>query len=268
MDDQAAARCRVASLLSSSRIGSFDSVPLGHAFQSPRQARAPNVRDVSHARGLLRSIVLEPLSSRIDWASLELLDGTFIDPRLAARQTDLLYSVRIDGREALLFVLLEHQSSSDKWMPLRMYTYLGRIWERYAEHNQNAERLPPVLPIVLHHSERGWSAPTSLRALIDADDELAKLLGSALPELQFRLVDLTHIDDATIKLWLTTDLSRLVALCLKHAPYEADLRPRLYEWVDLFGAVVRSPSGTAALAAVTRYLLEVNEIAAPVILDV
>jgi hypothetical protein len=60
---------------------------------------------------LLSSIWLAPLSSRIDWDSLELLDGTFIDPRVAARQTDLLYSVRIDGREALLFVLLEHQSS-------------------------------------------------------------------------------------------------------------------------------------------------------------
>jgi hypothetical protein len=32
--------------------------------------------------------------------------------------------------------------------------------------------------------------------------------------------------------------------------------------------VIRSPSGAAALAAVTRYLLEVNEIAAPVLLDV
>jgi hypothetical protein len=53
--------------------------------------------DLAHARGLLRSVVLAPLSSRIDWASLELLDGTFIDPRLAARQTDLLYGVRTDG---------------------------------------------------------------------------------------------------------------------------------------------------------------------------
>ena len=33
-----------------------------------------------------------------------------------------------NGREALLFVLLEHQSSSDKWMPLRMYVCLGRIF--------------------------------------------------------------------------------------------------------------------------------------------
>lgn len=50
---------------------------------------------------------------------------------------------------------------SDRWMPLRMYVYLGRIWEHYVEHNQSADRLPPILAIVLQHSERGWSAPVS-----------------------------------------------------------------------------------------------------------
>jgi hypothetical protein len=75
-------------------------------------------------------------------------------------------------------------------------------------------------------------------------------------DFQFRLIDLTHQDDRELHGWLTTDLGKLVALCLKHAPYDAAPESRLRNWLELLGRVVRSPGGVAGLNVVSRYLLE------------
>jgi hypothetical protein len=218
---------------------------------------------IEHARGLLRSIVPQELAALIEWDSLERLDGTFIDGQLAERQTDLLYGARVAGRRALLYLLLEHQSSNDRFMPLRMLVYLTRIWERCRNDAPQA-LLPPILPIVLHHSQRGWTAPTSLRELIDADPTLTAALGELMPALRFHLLDLTRHDDRALHAWLATDLGKLVALCLKHVSYEPEpeLAARMAEWLDLIARITRAPSGVAALDVVARYILEVSELTA------
>ena len=215
---------------------------------------------LEHARGLLRSIVPEKLSALVDWHTLELLDGSFVDEQLAERQTDLLYKVRLAKREALIYVLLEHQSSTDHWMALRLLVYFTRIWERCRVDAPDS-KLPAIIPIVLHHSARGWTAPTRLGELVDADHALRTTLGPLLPDFQFHLVDLTREDDRALRAWLATDLGKLVALCLKHAPYDRELEARLSEWLDLLGKIARAPGGLAALDVVARYILEVTDLA-------
>jgi Putative transposase, YhgA-like len=218
--------------------------------------------DLQHARGLLRSLVPAAITGSIDWGTLALIDGSFIDPQLAERQTDLLYSVLLDERPVLLYLLLEHQSSSDRWMPLRMLGYMARIWERHREQHPSVDNLPAIVPMVLHHSARGWSAPTALHELLDVNPSLRRNLEPYGVDFQFRLIDLTRQDDRELHGWLTTDLGKLVALCLKHAPYDPALETRLREWVDLLGRVVRAPGGVAGLNVIGRYLLEVNDITA------
>lgn len=218
--------------------------------------------DLQHARGLLQSLVPQALAARIDWSTLKIMDGSFVDPQLQERQTDLLYTARLDDRPVLIYLLLEHQSSCDRWMPLRMLVYLTRIWERHREQHPNLDKLPAVVPIVLHHSAQGWAAPTALADILDLDPPLRSWLEPYVVDFQFRLVDLTHQDDRVLRQWLTTDLGKLVALCLKHAPYDPALEDRLREWIQLLGRVMRAPGGVAALEVVGRYLLEVNDITA------
>jgi predicted transposase/invertase (TIGR01784 family) len=74
----------------------------------------------------MESLVPPSIAGRIDWRTLNVLDASFIDPELSERQTDLLYSAKLGGREALIYVLLEHQSSEDRWMVLRMLAYVTR----------------------------------------------------------------------------------------------------------------------------------------------
>src|SRR4051812_38544168 len=81
------------------------------AFESPEAAAA-----------LLRELLPVPVRDAITWDTLHRESGSFIDVALADRHSDLLFSARLRaGRgkaKALLYLLLEHQSTADPTMPL------------------------------------------------------------------------------------------------------------------------------------------------------
>ena len=74
------------------------------------------------AASLLRACVPEPLARVLRWSTLTLLPGRFVSPDWRDSQADLLFSVEREPQTdpVLLYVLLEHQSSPDPWMPLRL----------------------------------------------------------------------------------------------------------------------------------------------------
>ena len=67
-----------------------------------------------HAEGELRHVLPPELSQQVDWNSLRLEPGSFVDPKLAQRHTDLLYSARIGGRRAFVYFLFEHKASAGR----------------------------------------------------------------------------------------------------------------------------------------------------------
>jgi predicted transposase YdaD len=87
-----------------------------------------------NASGLLRGALPAKLAARINWASLRRIDGSFVDRKLADLRTDLLFGVRLGRREALLYVLLEHQSTPGPERIWRAASHAGRIscerWQR------------------------------------------------------------------------------------------------------------------------------------------
>jgi len=52
--------------------------------------------------------------------------ASYVDEALSASQSDLLFSVRVAERPALLFILFEHQSQPDRLMPLRLLRHILR----------------------------------------------------------------------------------------------------------------------------------------------
>jgi hypothetical protein len=121
-----------------------------------------------NARGELQTALPASLVRAIDWATLKLEDGHFVDPELAGSQSDLLFTVWMQGVRVFLYVLFEHQSTVDALMPLRLLGYMGSIWDRWlSTQSGTPEHLPGIIPVVLSHDERGWRAATSMHALFD-----------------------------------------------------------------------------------------------------
>ena len=104
-------------------------------------------------RAVLPSAALAEL--RLD--TLAPVEGSFIDEGLRASSADLLFSVNLrGGGSGFVYVLFEHQSTSDERMPLRLLRYQTRIWERHAAAHPDEPRIPPIVPMLLHHGPKPW----------------------------------------------------------------------------------------------------------------
>ncbi len=88
--------------------------------------------DAGEAASLLQTALPDTIRGSFDWTTLTLLDGTFVDEDLQGSQSDLLYQVEHTetGQPVSMYLLFEHQSSPDPWMPFRLLRYCCRIWVR------------------------------------------------------------------------------------------------------------------------------------------
>ena len=212
-----------------------------------------------HAEGLLKSLLPVAVASRLDWSSLELLPGSFVDPSLRARHTDLLFSVQSPEQSVLLYVLVEHQSTVDPMMPLRAVIYAGRVWDRYLSDHPGDASPPAVLPIVLHHGRKPWSAPTQLREVVCRDRALADGVAERMIQLDLVVHEVSEASCLALHRQGTlTALGTLALLLLDKARQSDDILADLRRWVGLMRVVLSEPSGVAALAMVVQYIVEVT----------
>lgn len=215
--------------------------------------------DPEHAQGALRTALPAALATCIDWPTLHVVPGSFVDPELEERHTDILFSVAVDGRPLLLYLLLEHQSSSEPLMVLRLLGYMVRIWDDHVRKHADAGQLPPIVPIVVHHSERGWTAPRSLGELFDLDGELRALLGTHIVDFEIVLDDISHVSDGELRTRTLSALARLALVCLSRARRSPDITAELTRWADAMREVVDARNGVTALGTVLRYILQVTD---------
>ncbi|WJJ93529.1 Rpn family recombination-promoting nuclease/putative transposase [Neopusillimonas aromaticivorans] len=90
--------------------------------------------------------------------------GSYITDDLRQRADDVIWRVRADGQWVYLYLLIEFQSESDPWMPVRMMVYVGLLYQDLIRRGDvlPGNRLPPVLPIVLYNGAApGKPRPTS-----------------------------------------------------------------------------------------------------------
>ena len=113
----------------------------------------------ANAASQLRAVLPADLAARLDLGQLAPVPASFVDEALKWRYSDLLFTVPMERRDAFVYVLVEHQSSSDPLMAFRMLRYMTRIWDAYLREHPEARRLPAVIPLVVHHGSRPWDSP-------------------------------------------------------------------------------------------------------------
>jgi predicted transposase YdaD len=213
----------------------------------------------SNAASQLRATLPPALVARLDLDRLTSVPGSLVDATLRWRHTDLLFTAPLDGREAFVYVLIEHQSSNDPLMAFRMLRYVVRIWDRYLRDHAKATRLPAVIPLVVHHNEQAWTAPAQVLDLVDLAPELVDACRQYLPRFQFVLDDLVRVDERELRERPLTDSVRLTLLLLKIAPGNPRLASDLWPWVDELRAVLEGPDGREEFTALLRYIELVGE---------
>src|SRR5690606_10487983 len=92
-----------------------------------------------------------------------------------------------------------------------------------------AERLPPVLPFVLHHGARPWQAPRDLRGLLDIDG-CSRGIRDLQPQVRFVLDDLAAGGAAGSNRRALAAATLLPLLHLQMLRREADTAALLRRW--------------------------------------
>ena len=172
--------------------------------------------DRDNAIAELRAVLPRALSERLDFATLEVETGGYVDPELGARFSDLVYRVTVGGVPIRIYVLFEHQSRPDPDMAFRLLRYMVRLWEHLAKVEPKLSR-PPIVPIVLTHGERGWKVSRSFldTLALGEDASVRAAIEPYVPRFEYLLDDLSGLSDREIAERAASAWLRMVLLLLR-----------------------------------------------------
>jgi hypothetical protein len=186
--------------------------------------------------------------------------ASFVDEALKWRYSDLLFTVPMEGRDAFVYVLVEHQSSSDPLMAFRMLRYMTRIWDAYLREHPVARQLPAVISLVVHNGSRPWDGPVQLADLLDLDPGAADAAGRYLPRFEFLLDDLPGVGEQQLRDRPLTASAQITLLLLKIAAGNPRLVADLAPWVGQLRCIAGQPGGIETLVALLTYIECVSEV--------
>ena len=170
--------------------------------------------DLTEAASFLQTHLPEAVSQALNWSTLTLLEGSFVDEDLRESEADLLYEVEhVSGETSLwVYVLLEHQSTPDRWMRLRLLKYCCRIWDLSFRDYPNQRELRAIVPLVFYQGERSWSYSS----------EFAELFAESVrdwpgvPRFSHGLIDQSGMQPDEVQGDLKVRIMQLVMLAAYH----------------------------------------------------
>ncbi|UCM85692.1 MAG: Rpn family recombination-promoting nuclease/putative transposase [Rickettsia endosymbiont of Culicoides impunctatus] len=128
---------------------------------------------------------------KIDLSKIKIEQESYIEESLRRKYSDIFYSVKTKNDEtAFIYVLLDHQSTSDYWMALRLWRYTLLLCER---HKKNEDKLPLICPIIMYNGVEKYHAPRNLWNLFTDSEQAKKLMTE-----DYQLVDLQSMSDDEI----------------------------------------------------------------------
>ena len=97
-------------------------------------------------RDLLIGFVHEDWVEQLDMDTLEKVSSQYISDELLKRDNDILWRVRCGENWIYVYILLEFQSTPNKWMALRVLSYICLLYQGLLKNKSNLTcngKLPP-----------------------------------------------------------------------------------------------------------------------------
>ena len=122
-----------------------------------------------------------------DLSTLRRENGSYVADDLRERESDVVWRLRSRTGWVYVYVLIEFQSTIDRYMAVRMLAYVALLWQDLIRSKRlvRGGLLPPVVPIVLYNGGRRWRAPTELGPLIAPPPEHLACYQPAMKYLLF-----------------------------------------------------------------------------------
>lgn len=152
--------------------------------------------NVEAAKEFLQIHLPKEIQAKCDLSTLTIESGSYVDEDLRKRFSDVVYKLDLLDKSSCVYayLLLEHQSTPVKLMPVRILKYTLEILQVHINKYGQDCKLPVIIPMVLYNGEESpYPYATDILELC-ADKELM----NNAPLGTFRLIDLTLIPDEEI----------------------------------------------------------------------
>ncbi len=209
-----------------------------------------------HAAAELRYVLAPAVVDAIDWDTLELKSGEYVDEALADQHSDLLFSARAGDDEVLVYLLFDHQSTSDPAMPLRLLGYMHRIWSRWHEANP-ADALPFIVPALLSQVDGGWTSHRRFSEMFAKAGP--RVLAQLQPEFEFFVDDLALVSNDELHKRALDALPKVALWLLRDVRTGHQLFASMKAWVPLLDAVFSAPNGRDAVIRLLKYVAHASD---------
>ena len=190
------------------------------------------MHNTENARGFLELYMDNKDLAPLDLSTLKLNNSNLIDKNLTESISDLVYSCEYQDKSlgsTKVIILVEHQSTPDKFMPFRVYHYLFNILAYELKNNKNLDLLPAVHALVFYHGEQK-AYPYSMKLADCFNDPLKimeKFWNKPIPLINVH----KHNDDKLLK----HHIQGLMSLALKHGRNDKDINDI---WLQIIYAIL------------------------------
>ncbi|MBA2650240.1 MAG: Rpn family recombination-promoting nuclease/putative transposase [Legionella sp.] len=186
--------------------------------------------NIATARDVLEVYLPFEVKSLIDLNFLERQPDSFVDAQHRVREVDVLFKTRCIGKEGDCYIwfLIEQQRDPDVWLPLRLFCYMGLIWDHIRKSSKSRAKsvqLPFIYPIIISNAAKPYKHSLTLRDLIEP--EACRPLFDNLFKTPASLVDLAAIPDEELREKLQNHVqAQALLLSLKHV-FDSNLQDYL-----------------------------------------
>lgn len=176
--------------------------------------------NITTAREILESYLPTDVKELIDLDYLERQPDTFVDAQHRFLEVDVLFKTRCKatGQDSHIWVLIEQQRQPDVWLSLRLFCYLGIIWDHIRKASKSrakSVKIPFIYPLVISNASTPYKHSLTLRDMIEPEE--AKPLFDKLFNTPSQLIDLAAIPDEKLRSQLQGHVqAQALLLSLKH----------------------------------------------------
>ena len=169
---------------------------LGKVVHLPHDKQLFNaLKDKDVAKDVCLAYLPQDVIERVDLSKMVLYSTKKVSPQHRAFEGDIFYLLPLtNNQKAFVVFHMEHTSTPDKTLPLRIWQYLLLVLLEYMQNHPN-EDLPLVFPLILYTGQEPYHCSTDLLELFGENKELMRerILQA------IKLVDVCRLSDDAIK---------------------------------------------------------------------
>lgn len=203
----------------------------------------------SIAKDFFQTMLPEELKKSIDFDSLKMMPNNFASTNKNETHADVIYQVLINGQAGYLTFLVEHQSTADPLMPVRMLSYTNKIIEAHL-HQSKAKTIPLVYPLVFYHGKKPYPYSQDIKDLVAAPRELTEQYFLK----PFQLIDINQLETSQLK---TSAWLNVILLTLKYI--FSNLSMHLETIVTHFAKAYQEDSDADLSTVVIEYIINAGD---------